>query len=608
MTRIPIESLANGVIYSTVPFVSPQNPTGAPMLTPAAGAVVEVYVHDTTTPATVWSQESGGSTLALPLATGPDGSVPGWVDPTTLPLDLVVNGRVYVLASSAANAGTVASVSAGDGTITIGGTSVAPTVKVTPSTFDAAGTASSLVAAETSRAEAAEALLAPLASPALTGTPTAPTPTNGDSSTKIATTAFVTGAAVPGGPPVAYRIVAPGGGDDTANIKAAIAAVVTAGQANGTNVGEVWFDTSKGPFTIHGALDKTAGGNAQIALPNIGTDKPKFILRFRFGGGGAPVWDQSRLLESGGVFISNLNLGYDATYGVPSVLGGPTHEQVGSSYSSNLLFVIDGGLTVITPANYISYAVDFQNVAMVRIGALGLNGSVNPATISSLPTAGGAGLRMPLYWSESFSEIDRLIIMGHSYGCVPGGNTLIHNAYIVYCQYAVAPASGQLHAARFDYLKTDACQYHLTSQITGAATRIDIGLWDTEDATGFAATTYHVDDNSNFLRGNAAWHNFSNASGQQGAGPTVHGGSGLRLINYTQSGGHVTAPGVPSSTVALQNPFWRDAAVTVTGGTVTAIAVDGVATGLTSGTVIVPSGKTITLTYTGSPNWNWVLL
>ena len=34
---------------------------------------------------------------------------------------------------------------------------------------------------------------APLASPALTGTPTAPTQTNGDNSTKIATTAFVQG-------------------------------------------------------------------------------------------------------------------------------------------------------------------------------------------------------------------------------------------------------------------------------------------------------------------------------------------------------------------------------------------------------------------------------
>ena len=51
----------------------------------------------------------------------------------------------------------------------------------------------SAVAVETSRAEAAEALKAPLASPALTGTPTAPTPSTADSSTTLATTSFVHG-------------------------------------------------------------------------------------------------------------------------------------------------------------------------------------------------------------------------------------------------------------------------------------------------------------------------------------------------------------------------------------------------------------------------------
>jgi hypothetical protein len=50
------------------------------------------------------------------------------------------------------------------------------------------------VGVETTRAEAAEGLLAPKASPALTGTPTAPTQTTGDSSTKLATDAFVAAA------------------------------------------------------------------------------------------------------------------------------------------------------------------------------------------------------------------------------------------------------------------------------------------------------------------------------------------------------------------------------------------------------------------------------
>jgi microcystin-dependent protein len=49
-----------------------------------------------------------------------------------------------------------------------------------------------------------EALLARLASPAFTGVPTAPTPSNGDSSTKIATTAFVQSNGTPPASVVAY--------------------------------------------------------------------------------------------------------------------------------------------------------------------------------------------------------------------------------------------------------------------------------------------------------------------------------------------------------------------------------------------------------------------
>jgi hypothetical protein len=52
------------------------------------------------------------------------------------------------------------------------------------------------VATETSRATTAEALLAPKASPALTGTPTAPTATVGTSTTQVATTAFANAAGV----------------------------------------------------------------------------------------------------------------------------------------------------------------------------------------------------------------------------------------------------------------------------------------------------------------------------------------------------------------------------------------------------------------------------
>ncbi|MGE7437955.1 hypothetical protein [Kitasatospora sp. NPDC001175] len=48
--------------------------------------------------------------------------------------------------------------------------------------------------------------------------------------------------------------------------------------------------------------------------------------------------------------------------------------------------------------------------------------------------------------------------------------------------------------------------------------------------------------------------------------------------------------------------------MTITGGTVTGIAVDGQTTGVTSGTVLVPSGRTVTLTYSAAPAWTWMLL
>jgi hypothetical protein len=91
----------------------------------------------------------------------------------------------------------------------LGGTSSVPQVIAThlgsPLPFSQGGTnatsasaaltalgaaSASVLTAETARAEAAEVLLAPLASPALTGTPTAPTRTALTSSTALATTAY----------------------------------------------------------------------------------------------------------------------------------------------------------------------------------------------------------------------------------------------------------------------------------------------------------------------------------------------------------------------------------------------------------------------------------
>jgi hypothetical protein len=71
-------------------------------------------------------------------------------------------------------------------------------------------------------------------------------------------------------------------------------------------------------------------------------------------------------------------------------------------------------------------------------------------------------------------------------------------------------------------------------------------------------------------------------------------------------------PVVPATTVAFQNIYGFDCMVNIIGGTVTAIEIAGSAdggafytTGLTTGTVMVPAGGWIKLTYDSVPTWYW---
>jgi hypothetical protein len=64
-----------------------------------------------------------------------------------------------------------------------------------------------------------------------------------------------------------------------------------------------------------------------------------------------------------------------------------------------------------------------------------------------------------------------------------------------------------------------------------------------------------------------------------------------------------TAMTLAATAVASLNPNPVPVSVTITGGTVTAIAVNGVATGLTTGTFTVPAGGSITVTYSAAPTF-----
>jgi hypothetical protein len=77
------------------------------------------------------------------------------------------------------------------------------------------------------------------------------------------------------------------------------------------------------------------------------------------------------------------------------------------------------------------------------------------------------------------------------------------------------------------------------------------------------------------------------------------------MANHPDHPGAVTAPAVPASTVAATNTFPHAVLVTLRGGTVSAVAVAGVALSVLSALVLVPAGATITLTYAVAPTWTW---
>ena len=70
----------------------------------------------------------------------------------------------------------------------------------------------------------------------------------------------------------------------------------------------------------------------------------------------------------------------------------------------------------------------------------------------------------------------------------------------------------------------------------------------------------------------------------------------------------VATPAVPASATALTNSTGVDVMVYIAGGTVTAVEIGTVTTGLVAGGFYLANGETITLTYTAAPTWQWLAI
>jgi hypothetical protein len=406
------------------------------------------------------------------------------------------------------------------------------------------------------------------------------------------------------------------GTDDTAAIKSALNAAVAAANTAGGADPELVLTRA---YMVGGApvVGGSTAGNAQIPLPNRAPEVPKQRVSITCPTNrGAPLyhWAQTNAQIGGGTLVSTL-LGQtsDATYGLPSVIGGPTSlpaDSIGVAGRSNICAAIDG-VTIIMPRNPSYIAVDLWRCAQMDIGSLaclaeGTPLSGQPGQLASPANSNGLGLRVPLLGNNDLVNIDSLSVEGFFYGIAMADHLTVKRIATIYCDTAafVGLSGVAEHGISIQYWSCEATNTGIEAQgSAGGKMPIFISRFDVEVAGG--GVTFR--DSNSVLTGEVHY------SHNQSTPPTRVGATNLRIIDDNRLRGAFTAPSVPASTVAVTdaNMPWRDAHVVITGGTVTAIVVDG-QTIFTSTAqdrvVMVPTGKTISITYSVAPTWKWTLI
>lgn len=265
--------------------------------------------------------------------------------------------------SSGGGGGGVASVTAGDGTVTVGGTGTNPTVKVTSGTFDASGAAATAqtnaqtfataaVATETTRAEAAEAALGSQPQPTITGG--LPQPYN-----LILNEDFPTNAAWSsnrGLNPAVWRVI------DNVSGQNGVTALASNVSVSGSNLIMQLSDSTHGAAIDSGAFSNSASADSQIAFP-VGAIA-EFKVNMPYVGGNFVNWGGGWLatndFSSGSGSYCELDC-IECNSGVPSVNYHDDAGQLGPttvSVTGNAMHTV----TVLRGASLITFWIDGTQV------------------------------------------------------------------------------------------------------------------------------------------------------------------------------------------------------------------------------------------------------
>jgi len=403
-----------------------------------------------------------------------------------------------------------------------------------------------------------------------------------------------------------YSAVGDGTTNDTAAIQAAIDAAATYAAAN-NGYAEVIFPPSIYLLSSAGRTDRS--GNAQLALPIVSATSNKVTLAFigTEDSASMPHWNATTPQLNGVVLKSTWNASDGSgSSNEGSVLGGPTlpNGYVSGANYSNCNIVIKGIQIQVpfTARGSDTSGIDLRGMANAHIENVAVFPAATPTQLNGTYTTPGwnLGVAMPVPGNNDLSILRNVSVEGATYGIFLGEHTAADRIAAIYCYTGILNGSffssvGQFHHNWVGSASIEACVNGIQTVASG---KIVINSMSVEGSMN------HVVDST------------GSATGTIGLGGiistiNVSDPCGIKVIYLDRTTGAVTAPTMASSASAFRNPFWRDAAVQVNNGsaTVTNVTVDGTTVLSGPGMVIVPSGKKITLTYSGgTPTWTWTLL
>lgn len=414
------------------------------------------------------------------------------------------------------------------------------------------------------------------------------------------------------------------GTDDTSSVQSAINAAAT--YAQGTGVGqyaEVIF--TPGLYCIAGAavIGGSTAGNSQITLPVITASAGyKIYLNLRGLGpvAAAPEhWLNPNVNAPGAALVCmRVDGTFNASNGPAAVLGGPVNGYGGGNGTySNVDIKIDG-LTFLLPYTTTYGGAVLYGMAQADLGSVAVMpmavvpaGQPWPQIASGGPATNQytSGIIMPAVGNNALNKINTFICYGTYVGLMGADHLTVDYLATIFCGIGWVPGkgpSGVNHVASFLSWCCEATQFPIYmfaastwTPYTSTGTAVFVGGLQLESYSSGQIVGADNSTTAGDLYGVIHFEDLNFPGGIYGHALTAAGCNVRLWAVYQQPTTFAITPG--ASPFTWNNWWYRDISVTVSGGTVSAIAVGASTLGVTSGTFLVPPGQTLTVTYTVAP-------